>query len=184
MVACHEGALLKLIPCKKLDVRVPKLNENEVLVPGSLVLRFDINLSGGHANNFLVQNVSRALVRQLVVKFGGTTLDDTVDYDIYKIFTDLFLPSEKCDNMVPDGIQSADVSKIRSGSGDKKTTGVDSEKRLDEFYGKKYCINLDPQILTDHGVFYPQALYTDLLFELVFAPAEKVVRGSDATKLK
>ena len=32
---------------------------------------------------------------QLVVKFGGTTLDDTVDYDIYKIFTDLFLPEEK-----------------------------------------------------------------------------------------
>ena len=54
-------------------------------MPGSLALPFDINLSGGHVNNFLVQNVSRALVSQLVVKFGGTTLDDTVDYDIYKI---------------------------------------------------------------------------------------------------
>ena len=42
-------------PGDKLDVRVPKLNENEVLVPGSLALRFDIHLSGGHANNFLVQ---------------------------------------------------------------------------------------------------------------------------------
>ena len=104
----------------KLDVRVPKLNENEVLVPGSLVLRFDINLSGGHANNFLVQNVSRALVRQLVVKFGGTTLDDTVDYDIYKLFTDLFLSSEKRENMVAEGIQSEDLCKIRSGTGDKK----------------------------------------------------------------
>ena len=57
---------------------------------------------------------------QLVVKFGGTTLDDTVDYDIYKIFTDLFLPGEKRDNMVPEGIQSEDLCKIRSGSGDKK----------------------------------------------------------------
>ena len=52
---------------------------NEVLAPGSLALRFDIDLSGGHANNFLVQNVSRALVSQLVVKFGGTTLEDMVD---------------------------------------------------------------------------------------------------------
>ena len=42
-------------PGDTLDVRVPKLNENEVLVPGSLALRFDIHLSGGHANNFLVQ---------------------------------------------------------------------------------------------------------------------------------
>ena len=60
-------------PGDTLQVRVPKRNKNEVLVPGSLALRFDIDLSGGHANNFLVQNVSRALVSQLVVKFGGTT---------------------------------------------------------------------------------------------------------------
>ena len=41
-------------PGETLNVRVPKLNENEVLVPGSLALRFDIDLSGGHANNLLV----------------------------------------------------------------------------------------------------------------------------------
>ena len=47
-------------PGERLEVRVPKLNKNEVLVPGSLALRFDIDLSGGHANNYLVKNVSRA----------------------------------------------------------------------------------------------------------------------------
>ena len=67
-----------------------KLNENEVLVPGSLALVFDIDLAGGHANNFLVQNVTRALVDRLVVKFAGTNLQDTVGYDIYKTFGDLF----------------------------------------------------------------------------------------------
>ena len=54
-------------PRDKLDVHVPKLSKNEVLVPGSLALRFDIDLSGGHANNFLVENVSRALVSKMVV---------------------------------------------------------------------------------------------------------------------
>ena len=162
---------------------MPKLNENEVLVPGSLALRFDIDLSGGHANNFLVQNVSRVLVSQLVVKFGGTTLDNTVEYDTYKIFTDLFLLVEKRDNMVPEGIQSEGLCKIRSGLGDKKTTGVDAEKKQ-EVYGKKYGINLDHQILTDHGVFYPQALYTDLVFEVALTPASQVVKGPDTTKLK
>ena len=38
-------------PGETLYVHVPKLNKNEVLVPGSLALRFDIDLSGGHANN-------------------------------------------------------------------------------------------------------------------------------------
>ena len=124
-------------PGDMLQVHVPKLNKNEVLVPGSQALRFDIDLSGGHVNNFLVQNVSRALVSQLVVKFGGTTLDDTVDYDIYKIFTDLFLPEEKRGNMLAEGIQGEDLWKIRSGSGDKKTTSVDAENKLEKVYGKK-----------------------------------------------
>ena len=171
-------------PGETLYVHVPKLNKNEVLVPGSLALRFDIDLSGGHANNFLVQNVSRALVSQMAVKFGGTTLEETVDYDVYKTFQDLFLPGEKRDNMVPEGIQSEDLSKIRSGAGDAKTSGVDAEKKLNEVYGKKYRINLDHQILTDHGIFYPQALYNDLIFEVTLAPESQVVKGSDPTKLK
>ena len=86
--------------------------------------------------------------------------------------------------MAPEGIQSEDLCKIRSNSGDKKTSGVDAEKKLNEVYGNKYRINLDHQILTDHGVFYPQALYSDLVFEVTLAPASQVVRGSDPTKLK
>ena len=171
-------------PGARLEVRVPKLEKNEVLVPSSLALRFDIDLSGDHANNYLVQNVSRALVSQQVVKFGDTTLDDIVDFDVYKIFTDLFLPEETRGNMVAEGIQSEILSKIRSGAGDKPTTGVDDENKLEKVYRKKYRINLDHQILTDHGVFYPQALYAGLLLELVLAPADQVVKGPDSTKLK
>ena len=37
-----------------LYVSVPKLNEEEVIVPGSLALLFNIDLTGGHANNYLV----------------------------------------------------------------------------------------------------------------------------------
>ena len=124
-------------PGERLEVRVPKLNKNEVLVPGSLALRFDIDLSGGHANNYLVQNVSRALVSQQVVKFGGTTLDDIVDFDVYKIFTDLFLPEETRGNMVSEGIQSKKLSQIRSGAGDKPTAGVADENELEKVYGQE-----------------------------------------------
>ena len=139
-------------PGETLYVSVPKLNENEVLVPGSLALLFDIDLSGGHANNILVQNVTRALVDRLVVKFGGTILQDTVGYDIYKIFEDLFLSQERRDDMILEGIQSEDLCKIRSGAGDKKTSGVDAENKLNEMFVKKYRIILDHQILSDHGI--------------------------------
>jgi len=159
-----------------LYVSVPKLNVNKVLVPGSLALVFNIDLSGGHANNFLVQNVTRALVDRLHVKFRGTTLQDTVGYRIYKIFDDLFLLQEERDNRILEGIQSEDLYKIRS--------GVNTENKLNEVYGSKYRIRLDHQILTDHGVFYPQALYNDLIFEVTLAGAEHVVIGTDTTQLK
>ncbi|KAL9953142.1 hypothetical protein ACROYT_G040507 [Oculina patagonica] len=170
-------------PEETLYVLVPKLNENEVIVPGSLALRFNIDLSG-HVNNFLVDNVSRSLVDKFVVKYQGTVVQDTVGYDIYKIFEDFFLSQEERYDRVPEGIQSEDLNKIRSNAGDKKTSGVDAEKKLNELYGNKYRTRLEHQILTDHGAFYPQALYNDLVFELKLAAAEHVVRGSDPTKLK
>ena len=172
-------------PGETLYVSVPKLAENEVIVPGSLALVFNINLNltGAHANNYLVQNVSRALVDRLTVKFATTIVQDTISYGIYKTFEDLFLSRDKRENMLSEGIQSTDLNKIRSGAGDKKTSGVDEENALNAVYGTQYRINLDHQILTDHGVFYPQALYHNLAFELTLAAAHEVVRGSDGTKL-
>jgi len=60
---------------------------------------------------------------------------------------------------------------------------VDAEKKLNDVYGDKYRIRLDHEILTDHGVFYPQALYSELISQLTLAPATQVVKGSDASKL-
>ena len=171
-------------PGDTLYVHVPKLNVNEVLLPNSMALLFDIDLSGEHANNLLLQNVSRAVEDKLVVKFECTTLEETVGYDIYKIFQDLFLLEEKLDNMVPEGTQSEDLFKNRSKKKKKKTSGVATENKLNEVYGTKYRINLDHQILTDHGIFYPKVpLYNDLVFELTLASAKQVVKGSDPTKL-
>ena len=41
-------------PGETLYVSVPKLSDHEVIVSGSLALVFNISLSGGHANNYLV----------------------------------------------------------------------------------------------------------------------------------
>ena len=68
-------------------------------------------------------------------------------------------------NIILDGIQSEDLCKIRSGAGDKKTSGVDAEKKLNGVYKNNYRIRLDHQILTDHGICYPQALYNDLFYK-------------------
>ena len=130
-------------PGDVLHVTVPKLAQEVVMVQGSLALVFDIDLAGEHANNYLVQNVSRALVSRLMVTFGGTPVQDTNEYDIYKIFDDLFLSSYERDEMLMEGIQSTKLCKIRSNSGDKPTSGVDTENNLEAVYKMKYKINLD-----------------------------------------
>ena len=125
----------------------------------------------------------KALIDHFVVKYAGTTIQDTNGYDIYEIFKDLFLSTDEREEMILEGTQSTNLNKVRSGAGDKPTSGVDMEIKLEAIYKNKYKINLDHQILTDHGAFYPQALYNDLTFELTRAPAAQVVRGTDASKL-
>ena len=66
--------------------------------------------------------------------------------------------------------QSEDLSKIRYNAGDKKTSGVNKENRLNEVYKNKYKIRLDHDILKDHGVFYARALADELVFEITLAP--------------
>ena len=171
-------------PGETLYVNVPRLADDEVIVPGSFALVFDIDLkvTGAHANNHLVQNVSRALVNKFVVKFAGTNIQETMEYGIYKTFEDLFLSKDERENMLREGIQDTDLNKLRSNAGDKDTSNA-GRNTLNAVYGTKYRINLDHPILTDHGVFYPKALYHDLVFELTLAPAHEVVKGSDGTKL-
>ena len=60
---------------------------------------------------------------------------------------------------------------------------MDAEKALDAVFDNNYRIRLDHFILDDHGVFYPQALFNDLVFEQTLASASQVVKGSDASKL-
>ena len=61
--------------------------------------------------------------------------------------------------------------KICSKSGDKKTLGINVENKLSKVYGTKYRTNFNHQILAKHGVFYPQALYNDLILEVTLAEA-------------
>ena len=73
-------------PGETLYVSIPKLSGNNVLVPGSVSLSFDIDI-GGHANNTLVNNVGRNLVQNFKVVLGGETLQDTKRYDLFMTYS-------------------------------------------------------------------------------------------------
>ena len=167
-------------PGETLYVSLPKLNKNEVLVPGSLALIFNIDLAGGDANNFLVQNVSRALVDKMAVKFAATALQDTVGYDLGGPFPCTGGPRQHAARGNPNTKILQDPLK-RWGQ---RYHGRCRSKRAGKGFRHKIRVKLDHQILTDHGIFYPEALFHNLLFDLTLAPGSQVVKGSDTTKLK
>ena len=59
-----------------------------------------------------VNNVARALVDRLTVKFAGEIAQDTDGYDLFKLCEDLFLTENERTSMFREGIQSDDLSKI------------------------------------------------------------------------
>ena len=60
----------------------------------------------------IMNNVLRALVDRLTVKFAGEIAQDTDGYDLFKLCEDLFLTENERTSMFREGIQSDDLSKI------------------------------------------------------------------------
>ena len=166
-ISCEPFGI-KASPDEALYVDIPKLADNVVLVPGSVYLTFDLNVTG-HANNTLVNNVGRNLVKRQRVLFGGEVLQDTLDYDLFQTYHDLHLSSEARDGMLRHGVSTENTRKLRSAAGDKVTSNT-KEVAMATLHGTKYCIPLDHPILLNHGVFYPKGLSHPLKFEITLSP--------------
>ena len=68
----------------------------------------------------IVNNVSRAPVDRLIVKFAGEIAQDTDRFDLFKLCEDLFLTENERTSMFREGIQSDDLSKISCSAEDRK----------------------------------------------------------------
>ena len=151
-----------------------------MLVPGSVYLTFDLNVTG-HANNTLVNNVGRNLVKRQRVLFGGEVLQDTLDYDLFQTYRDLHLSSEARDDMLRCGVSAENTRKLRTAAGVKVTLNT-KEVAMAALHGTKYCIPLDHLILLNHGAFYPKGLSHPLKFEITLGGVADIVVYSDTNK--
>lgn len=95
----------RVLPGEVLRVPAPRFYDDVVLVPGCLSFIFDLT-SRGESNNFLVNNVSRALVDRLKTKFAEEIVQETDGYDLFKLNEDLFLNESEMASTFTEGIQS------------------------------------------------------------------------------
>ena len=71
-----------------LTVRFPDLKENQVIIPSTTQLTFNISLVGTDVNRTLVRNLGRNIIRKLVVKLDCNEIICTDDYDNFYSYYD------------------------------------------------------------------------------------------------
>ena len=82
-----------------LMVKFPNLASDDVSIPGTVNLSFNIELtSTTDPNRTLVSNIGRAIIQKLAVKFEGKEILCIDDFDIFACYRDLWKTAskEKC----------------------------------------------------------------------------------------
>ena len=169
-------------PGELLTVRFPDQKENQVIIPGTTKLTFNISLVGTDANRTLVKNLGRNIVRKLIVKLEGNDIISTDDYDILYSYYDCWKCTTERHNAVFQGIvesdgQTENAIKHQINAGDKASNAND--QTVASIYDNRFCIPLDFEILEASLPLYQYGLGSHLTYELTFADYSDVIKSTD-----
>ena len=173
-------------PDKLLTVRFPDLKENQVIIPSTTKLTFNISLAGTDVNKTLVGNLGRNIIRKLAVKLEGNEIISIDDYDILYSFYDCWKCKTERLNALFQGIVEADgqtenTIKHRINAGHKANNA--KNQTVASIYDNRFCIPLDFEILESGLLLYQYGLGSRLTYELTFAGYSDVMKATnlDAT---
>ena len=169
-------------PGELLTVRFPDLKENQVIIPSTTKLPFNISLAGKDVNRTLVGNLGRNIIRKLVVKLEGNEIISIDDYDILYSFYDCWKTATERRNAIFQGIVEADgqtenAIKHRINATDKANNKKD--ETVASIFENKFCIPLDFEILESSLPLYQYGLGSRLTYELTYADYSDVIKATD-----
>ena len=173
-------------PGELLTIRFPDLKENQVIIPSTTKLTFNISLVGTDVNRALVVNLGRNIVRKLVVKLEGDEIISTDDYDIIYSYYDCWKCKTERLNAVFQGIVEADSqteNAIKHWINATNKADVANDITVASIYNNHFCIPLDFEILESSLPLYQYGLGSCLTYELTFADYSDVIKAmnTDAT---
>ena len=159
-------------PDELLTVRFPDLKENQVIIPSTTKLTFNISLACTDVNRTLVGNLGRNIIRKLVVKLEGNEIISTDNNDILYSYYDCWKCKTERLNAVFQGIVEADgqtenAIKHQINATDKANTAKD--QTVASIYDNCFCIPLDFEILESSLPLYQYGLASHLAYALTFA---------------
>ena len=169
-------------PGELLTVRFPDLKENQVTIPSTTKLTFNITLAGTDVNRTLVKNLGRNIIKKLVVKLDGNEIISIDDYDILYSFYDCWKTATERRNAIFQGIVEADgqtenAIKHWINATDKANNAKD--QTVASIYDNRFCIPLDFEILESSLPLYQYGLGSRLTYELTYADYSDVIKATD-----
>ena len=169
-------------PDESLTVRFPDLKENQLIIPSTTKLTFNISLAGTDVNRTLVGNLGRNIIRKLVVKLEGNEIISTDDYDILYSYYDCWKCKTERLNAVFQGIVEADgqtetAIKHWINATDKANNAKD--QTVASIYDNRFCIPLDFEILESSLPLYQYGLGSRLMYKVTFADYSDVIKSTD-----
>ena len=163
---------------------LPKPKENQVIVPSTTKLTFNISLVGTdvNVNRTLVGNLGRNIIRKLVVKLEGNEIISTDYYAVLYSYYDCWKCTAERVNAIFQGIVEADgqtenAIKHRINATDKVNNAKD--QTMASIYDNKFCISLEFEILESSLPLYQYGLGSHLTYELTFADYSDVIKATD-----
>ena len=163
---------------QQLLVRFPNLSNNDVIVPGTVRLAFEIELvSSKDADKTIYQNIGRAIIKKTTLRISGNEVMSIDDSDIYHCYVDVWKSPSELVNMAYQGIGKANMLNHRVGA--RNATANAGDEAIADAYKNRFCIPLDFELLESHMPFYQAGLGDRLEYELTFNDYNKVINSSD-----
>ena len=169
-------------PDELLTVRFPNLKENQVIIPSTTKLTFNISLAGTDVNRTLLGNLGRNIIRKLVVRLEGNEIISIDDYEILYSFYDCWKCKTERLSAISQGIVEADgqtenAIKHRINAGDKANNAKD--QTVASIFINRFCIPLDFEILESSIPLYQYGLGSRLTYELTLADYSDVIKATN-----
>ena len=170
----------------RLLVRFSNLGSDDIIIPGMANLSFNIELSSAvDANRTLVNNIGRAIIKKLAVKFEGNEIMSIDDFDVLTCYQDLWKTKSEKRYAIRQGIISnnscmENCIKLRINAGD-KSAGNAQDKAIADPYRNKFIIPLDFKMLDSAAPYYQAGLRNRLCYAGInltgYHPTPQAPRG-------
>ena len=167
-------------PNQHTDVEIPAGSRDQIIVPDTLKITFNLEAESKDKTRSVVNNVGRALVQKKVLMLGSKEIDTVNQRYIYDTYKDLYLSKQEREEKLLQDIQSATGlnARVRATKADGTAlTLTKEENTIKKTVSNRFSISLDFFKLPP----YPYGLRENLIARLELNSAKKILLASGDT---